>query len=343
VTLAQQLAGLAALKLAARPLRAAMLDVLRPAVPFDAYVFVMTDPRTSVGSDPLADIPLLDQLPQVIRLKYATAANRWTTLTAPPVGLLSDQVAPQSPAPSRPRHRSGAEWGALLLGAGIVDVASVVFRDRFGCWGFLDLWRSTRFTPAEATVLADLTPAITSLLRSGQAATFEARSAADADQRREALVLLLGPDLTMRAQTGQAADYLRRMLPTPEGRSPVPAAAYNVAAQLLAVEDGVDDHPAEAAVHLGGGVWVTLRAARLSDDIAVTIDLASPAERLELFARACGLSARETELLRVLADGVDTREAAARMFLSQHTVQDHLKSIFDKTGSRSRRSLLARL
>jgi DNA-binding CsgD family transcriptional regulator len=30
------------------------------------------------------------------------------------------------------------------------------------------------------------------------------------------------------------------------------------------------------------------------------------------------------------------------MFLSQNTVQDHLKSIFSKTKSRSRRTLLAR-
>ena len=30
------------------------------------------------------------------------------------------------------------------------------------------------------------------------------------------------------------------------------------------------------------------------------------------------------------------------MFLSENTVQDHLKSIFAKTGTRSRRALLSR-
>jgi DNA-binding CsgD family transcriptional regulator len=51
---------------------------------------------------------------------------------------------------------------------------------------------------------------------------------------------------------------------------------------------------------------------------------------------------RETQLLGLLAAGADTRDVAARMFLSTHTVQDHLKSVFAKTGSRSRRALLAR-
>ena len=51
-------------------------------------------------------------------------------------------------------------------------------------------------------------------------------------------VLLLGPDLSVRRQTAEAEAGLRALLPTEESRRPVPAAAYNVAAQLLAVEAG---------------------------------------------------------------------------------------------------------
>ena len=40
--------------------------------------------------------------------------------------------------------------------------------------------------------------------------------------------------------------------------------------------------------------------------------------------------------------GCDTREVADRMLLSEHTVQDHLKSVFAKTGTNNRRTLLAR-
>ena len=77
-------------------------------------------------------------------------------------------------------------------------------------------------------------------------------------------------------------------------------------------------------------------------DIAVTIEATSPAERTAVFGRAVGLSAREAELLTHLVAGSDTRRIAQRMFLSEHTVQDHLKSIFAKTATRNRRTLLAR-
>jgi len=124
----------------------------------------------------------------------------------------------------------------------------------------------------------------------------------------------------------------------------------DVAAQLLALEAGVDEHPPVSRVWLGPGRLLTLRAARLeptdgpldTTDIAVTIERCAPADRLDLFCRVHELSTREADVLACLADGDDTRAVAARLFLSEYTVQDHLKSVFDKAGVRSRRTLLAR-
>jgi DNA-binding CsgD family transcriptional regulator len=122
-----------------------------------------------------------------------------------------------------------------------------------------------------------------------------------------------------------------------------------VAAQLLAIEAGVDSHPALARAHVGGGTWLTVRADRVSGDqpvedrdIVVTMEASSPAERRELFSLCHALTRREAALLRHLAEGVDTRTVARLMTISQHTVQDHLKSMFNKTSTSSRSELLAR-
>jgi hypothetical protein len=47
------------------------------------------------------------------------------------------------------------------------------------------------------------------------------------------------------------------------------------------------------------------------------------------------------ELLHHLADGLDTRTVARLMSISELTVQDHLKAVFRKTATSSRRELLA--
>lgn len=109
-----------------------------------------------------------------------------------------------------------------------------------------------------------------------------------------------------------------------------------------------DDHPATARVHVSNGSWVTLRADRIESaepvarqNLAVTIEESSPAERLDLFAGCFARSPRETELLEHLVSGSDTKVLASQLFLSPHTVQD-LKSIFDKTATRTRPALLSR-
>lgn len=161
-------------------------------------------------------------------------------------------------------------------------------------------------------------------------------------------MLLLSPTLDVRAQTPETREYLARLLPTAQDQPPIPAIAYNTAAQLLANEADVDDHPPSARVHLAGGQWLTLRAARIGDngptrdrDIAVTIEETAPADRLPVFSAAFGLSPRETELLQHLATGQDTRQIATALFVSEHTVHDHLKSMFTKTGARTRPALLS--
>ncbi len=48
------------------------------------------------------------------------------------------------------------------------------------------------------------------------------------------------------------------------------------------------------------------------------------------------VSAREEEVLQLVADGLGTVEIAQRMYISQKTVKNHLASIYDKLNARDR-------
>jgi DNA-binding NarL/FixJ family response regulator len=335
-----------------RDLRREVLAVLGGVLNFDAYVWLLTDPVTGVGSAPLADVPCVTELPALIKAKYATPVNRWTAMwrQAPAAALLTG-------ADDGDLARSRV-WRELMSRYGICDVASAVFTDQYGCWGFLDLWRDeTRgpYSGADAEFITSLTGPLATALRRGQARTFVQPATA---QRRDIgpVVMTLDDNLHIIGRTAASQEWLDVLLPPEPSQQAIPASIYNVAAQLLANEAGIDDHPAYARTHLAGGFWLTLRAARLSSGpehepgasggggatIAVTIEEASAADRLDLFGRAFALSTREQELLSLLATGSDTRAMARLMSLSEHTVQDHLKSIFTKTGAHDRVTVLSR-
>jgi DNA-binding CsgD family transcriptional regulator len=55
------------------------------------------------------------------------------------------------------------------------------------------------------------------------------------------------------------------------------------------------------------------------------------------------LSARELEVLLLLDQHLGTDEIAARLFISEHTVRSHVKSLLAKLGVSSRREALERL
>ena len=159
-------------------------------------------------------------------------------------------------------------------------------------------------------------------------------------------MLLLTDALEQCAGTSEGDSRLRALLPTPPGHSPVPAVALNVAAQLLAREAGVDDHPPTARVHQGDGRWVEVRAARLGPGprgpatLAVTIEPIAPARRVDVYCRAIELSARETDVVGSIVGGADTRRAARELGITEHTVNDHLRSVFAKSGTHSRAELV---
>ena len=58
-------------------------------------------------------------------------------------------------------------------------------------------------------------------------------------------------------------------------------------------------------------------------------------------AQAGALSPRELEIIKLIADGANNREAAAKLFISEATVKTHLLHIFEKLVVRDRAAAVA--
>ena len=122
-----------------------------------------------------------------------------------------------------------------------------------------------------------------------------------------------------------------------------------VAAQARALRAGQDplELAARSRVQTSSGRWLLLYGTRLSGGAdgrtAVIIQPAAPHEVAPLVALAYGLSERECQITRLCIKGQSTKDIAQTLGVSPYTVQDHLKSIFDKTGARSRGELVGQI
>ncbi len=202
----------------ARQLRLELLGELRRAVPFTWYAWLLTDPQTGVGCAPLADVPCLPELPALIRLKYQTTVNRWTELTTPwRSASVMSRIA-------------GAVWSGVRCNPG--SASSTLHRSSSATSTASGAsWTCGATPPPAPSVRATSTIWPNSPRQSPQrsAGAWPRPSPRRPEARPQLgtpVVLLLGPDLTVRAQTPETDRYLRLLVPPEGSSSPVPAGAY---------------------------------------------------------------------------------------------------------------------
>jgi DNA-binding CsgD family transcriptional regulator len=157
-------------------------------------------------------------------------------------------------------------------------------------------------------------------------------------------VIVLDRDLRPTSWTTEARSWIEAL---PAARlfaswGILPAVVYPVAALARSPTTATAGHARERAED---GRWVTIEAAplegSLDGSVAIVVRGAAPAETFDLLCRAYALTRRERQVVAALIAGLDTRALTEQLFISRHTVQDHLKSVFGKVGVHSRRELLA--
>lgn len=315
---------------------------LRRAIGFDRWCVLLVDPDTLLMSRGIGHNDWARELPRLNIDDAGTADVNSLAVLA----RSRDHAAALRAATGGDLARSG-RWREVLSPYGVGDELRAAAVDEYGCWGDILLWRDSDdrpFDPDDARLMRDASRLIARALRRGAVAC--APSPAAGSSPPETGVLLLDDQLRPCGSTAPARAWYDALnparMPLPDG---IPTSAWSAVGRLLAAERGEGpERPARIRVRAGDGGWAVVEASRVdggASAIAVTFRAAAREEVLALLARAHGLSARERELVALVVEGRDTREIADRLFISRYTVQDHLKSVFEKVGVRSRRELLS--
>ena len=110
----------------------------------------------------------------------------------------------------------------------------------------------------------------------------------------------------------------------------------------FALRPDYDRALATARARLDEATWETAwtNGRSLSVEQAIVLAVGTPAPGLSgtppPVQHPAGLTAREAEVLRLVVEGLTNAQVAARLFLSPHTINSHLTSIYGKLGVPSR-------
>src|SRR5215472_6128434 len=225
---------------------------------------------------------------------------------------------------ARLRTRSGQVWGALGL---YRAPGEPIFSEQ-----------EKAFLRATGPVLAD---GIRRALLMGQATEPEFADSPG--------LLILDDSWDIESATPGAERWLADLPEGDPGAGRLPSSVITLAARALRMAQH-PDHGGEIAVsrvRACSGRWVVLHGACLTSTgaprIAVIVEPAHPSRIYPLLMSAYGLTEREKDITRLVLQGASTAQIAAELTVSAHTVQQHLKSVFAKTGVRSRRDLAGKV
>ena len=317
-------------------------EVMRRVIPFEGSCWHTVDPSTvlftgSVNHKVGCSGSWLAEHEYVI-----DDVNKWSFLARSGRFAGATSIATHGDLSRSARHRSQKDsgFGDELRGSFVVDGTY------WGAAGFLGGQGDAWFTEDDVRVLGSMSSLIAEGLRRAlMVASVTSVGGSD-----------YGPGVVVFDENGEAESispaaerWIEQLIELPKPTTPAESkVVQGVAARARSLH--ADQDPLELAARsrarTSSGEWLLLYGTRLSGTggrTAVIIQSAAPNDVAPLVALAYGFSERECQVARLCMHGRSTKQIAEALTVSAYTVQDHLKSIFDKTGVRSRGELVGQI
>lgn len=321
-------------------LRLAVLEQLARAVPFDAAFFPTADPATLLYTSAVRTGMPDGLTADFLANEFETSdVNKFRSMVGSSTMAATLDSATHGDRSTSTRSRE------LMQPIGLGDELRVVFGTGGTIWGFACLHRvlGRSFDVDEVAWVRSVASDVgEGLRRSAVAQRVLGNIAQDGPG-----MLTLAPDLTVLAATETAEMWLEDLAATEQPR------AHALPVAVLAVVRALSEKPAAPSVprvtaRAASGKWLILHAATLRrpnwdesvSQIAVVIEPASRIELEPLIASGFALTPREAETLTMLLRGMPSKTIANALHITTHTVNDHVKSIYAKTGVNSRGELM---
>lgn len=263
------------------------------------------------------------------------------------VALSASGLATLHEATDGDPNRSHRYQHAIVPYGGDQELIAALRTHDGASWGALGLYREpgqAMFDDDEKAFIRAVAPQLASGARNG----LLVGEATDPEVPEPPGLIVLADDWSIESATPGMERWLSELPGGDQAGESLPPAVLSVAGQAKRTRGiAASGEIAFARVLTTAGRWVLLHGANLmsggTQRVAVIVEPAHPARITPLLMAAYQLTDREQDVTRNVLQGRSTKEIADALFISPYTVQEHLKSIFEKTGVRSRRDLTGKI
>jgi DNA-binding CsgD family transcriptional regulator len=314
-------------------LRASVLPRLHKAVQVDALWWATVDPATLLFTHAYREEIPSEAGPYLVDNEFlGDDVNKWTELAHDSLGVRTLAAATGGQLVRSPRYRD------VFEPLGLADELRAVLRTRGAVWGYMCLHRETgaAFSPQDQDFIRRIAPHLAEGMRLG----LLMHNASRGDRAESLGLILLAPDDSVVGRNSAADQWLDELN---WQHTELPVEIRALVARLRRTDASI--HLSPLRVRANSGRWIRLEASWVSVEqrrvVAVAIQEANPEEVAPIVMSLYGLSGQERIVSGLVLRGQSTQAISLQLRIAEHTVQDHLKAIFDKTGVRSRRELVA--